>query len=95
MPKWVSGEFKDISEEHHIGDLDVSIKRGNHKSASSKEKLLTELAMDDTISGFQVTIPIEASNKIKNKVITPYALADQYSKNYLGEVIKKIRIADD
>ena len=72
----VSSELKDISEEQRIEDLEAVIKRCNHKSALSKEKLLKELVIDEMVSSFQVPIPIEVSKKIKNKVITPYALAD-------------------
>ena len=40
MLNGVSSEFKEITEDQWMEDLEVAIKNGNNKSASSKEKKL-------------------------------------------------------
>ena len=40
MRKEVMSEFKGISEDQRILDLNTAIERGNYKSVSSKEEVL-------------------------------------------------------
>ena len=57
-------------------DVASAVARGDHKSASARPDLLEELATDDTISGFQVIIPIETACSMKNGVVSPHGTDD-------------------
>jgi len=57
--------------------------------------LLEKLVQDDIKSDFQVPISIEILKLIKNRVLSPYGIADQSTINELGERVEKNRITHD
>ena len=91
MENGVDCEFEPIDEDQHMNDLKAALKRGNHKSASSKQDLLESLVADDIKCGFQVPIPRDIAEKIKGAVVAPCGIANQSTINELGERIEKDR----
>ena len=51
-----SCEFQEVSEDQRTEDLEAALDRENHKTASTRSDLLSELAQEDIVAGFQVPI---------------------------------------
>ena len=48
--------------------------------------------MNDVWAGFQVLVLVETVRKIKERVVVPYGIAEQFSINEQSEIIEKNRI---
>ena len=75
--------------------MELSLSRGNHKSATDNPKLLENLVVDDIKVGFQVPIHISSLKKIKYGVVAHCGIANQLSIDELGERIDKNRLTHD
>ena len=86
-----------VDEKTRQSDLSAMIKRGNHKSASSKNaKLILQKAFDKEISrGYLLPITLESTSKIKNLSVIPMGIAHQLSIDEKGNRIPKSRVTHD
>ena len=91
----VSCNFKPLDEKKYLNDLNKAIKRGNHKSASSKKGLLESLVQSDIKAGFQVPMPKNLVKNVKGAVVVPYGIPNQFTINELGERIGNDRLIHD
>ena len=55
-------------------------------------ELFKEMMNDDVIHGFSLVIPVEKVPLLKNALVAPMNIVDQFSINERGEIIQKKRL---
>ena len=67
----VTCDFKEITEEDRVHDMELAIYRGNHKSTTDNLRYFDNLVADDIKVGSHVPIPSSSVKKIKHGVVDP------------------------
>ena len=84
---------KTPDEVTRLKDLQAMIDRGNHKSSHVPHlaKCLDENIEKEVRKGFLIPLPVKYLKHLKNAVVIPMGMNEQYSINELGEKIMKSR----
>ena len=82
----------DLLDEVCKQDLIAALKRGNHKSALKKEKVLESAFKKEINFGYQLPLKPSHILKIPGACLSPMGVADQLTISELGEVIQKDRV---
>ena len=64
--------FKPLSEERRIANMEVVIDWEHHNLAIDKLEILDSLVDNNIKAGFQIPILLSVVHKIKNRVLAPY-----------------------
>ena len=83
---------RDLPDEICKQDLQAALKRGNHKSALRKEKVLEDAFIKEVKYGYQLPLKPSYILKIPRTKLSPMGVADQLTISKLGKVIQKDRV---
>ena len=76
-------------------DLQLGLKRGNHKGAKTQNDELTSLITKDVTHGYALPLNNKTAENIKGGAWAPLNIIDQWTINERGERIKKKRLTHD
>ena len=89
--------LSELPESTRVEDLKYMIKRGNHKSAKTKEnaEALEASYTREVEHGWMLPVTVECLSKLKGVAVIPVGCAEQFSTNENGERIIKRRTTHD
>jgi hypothetical protein len=88
-------KLSSLSNEEQIQDLDGSLERGNHKSASTFSSFIEEALCKKIKKGWELIIPLDKAQEIPNLVLSPMGVANQLGVNESGVFVPKKRLTHD
>ena len=86
---------KELDALTKLSELQVLLKRGNHKSAQEFPDRVSALLTKDVTHGFAIPIPVRIIKQIPNAAIQPLGLAHQWSIDEKGKRVDKWRMTQD
>ena len=82
----------DLEEKIRLQDLVGNIERGNHKSASKKDKVLSDTIMKEVKKGWCLILPEDKAHIIPDLEIQPMGVATRMGITETGDFIPKDRV---
>mmetsp|Transcript_503 Transcript_503/g.498 ORF Transcript_503/g.498 Transcript_503/m.498 type:complete len:81 (-) Transcript_503:8-250(-) len=70
---------RELTAEEQTAELEANLDRGNHKSATSKPERIQKLLEKDAKHGFAMPVPISSVMNLKDAMVQPIGLANQFS----------------
>ena len=86
---------EELTEIERVAELDLTMKRGNHKSAASEPEVLRKKVTTDVEYGFAIPIRGSEVPKIPNAMVQPVGIASQFSLLASGARQIKNRLTHD
>ena len=86
---------EELTDDERMAELEAQLLRGNHLGAKQQPEGLQEKIVFDVEHGFAVPIDKAVVPEIKDAMVQPCNLADQFSLSDSGERIKKKRLTHD
>ena len=92
----MSYELKEeLTEDERMAELEAQLLRGNHLQATQQPEKLKEKVHFDVKCGFAVPVGKLVVPKIKEAMVQPCNLADQFTLTDTGERVNKKRLTHD
>ena len=85
----------DLEEKIRLQDLVGNIERGNHKSASKKDKILSDTILKEVKKGWCLILPEDKAHIIPDLEIQPMGVATRMGITETGDFIPKDRVTHD
>ncbi len=79
----------EITKEDRIGDLQEALAFGNHKGASSKRELLSDLILGNVKHGYSLVLPPYKIDRIPHACFAPINIMNQSTLDVSGNIINK------
>ena len=76
-------------------DVDLAIKRGNHKSATLNKKFLADAFQKEIKKGWLLSIPFSKAKDIPGLELAPLGVANQLGVSASGSFVEKLRVTHD
>ena len=84
-----------ILEDEQPGNVEEALKFGNHKGATSQQKLLLKLVSNTVIYGYANALPCEKVIQLLHVCMAPLNIKAQWTINGLGEIVAKDCLTHD
>ena len=86
---------EELPEIERMAELDLNMRRGNHKSAASEPEILIEKVRSDVKYGFAIPIRPSELPRIPHAMVQPVGIASQFCLTESGERKIKNRLTHD
>jgi hypothetical protein len=91
----VSFPISKLEEFTREKDVNLALKRGNHKSASVNKKFLADAFQKEIKKGWLLAIPSSKAENIPGLELAPLGVANQLGVNASGSFVEKFRVTHD
>lgn len=86
---------KELSHDHRMAELTANLERGNHKSATSEPEKIHQLLEKDVRHGFAIPVLKSSIPALKDAMVQPIGLANQFTLQADGTRVRKGRLTHD
>lgn len=92
LQRGISYPLSPLSTEQRAKDLADGLNFGNHKGVTIHKKFFNKLIQSKVLQGYSLLLPLHAATEIKDALIAPHNVVEQYTITATGEIVEKLRM---